>query len=64
MSSSLFIVDARDGGGFHDDRRGGGGSDRFDRRDEYYGSRYNRDDRYEHVPMYMYVLIYRNETFS
>ena len=48
-----FIVFAvhvcRDGG--YDNRRGG---DSYDRRDEYYGSRYNRDDRYYTCDVYVY----------
>ena len=36
--------DGGGGGGYYDDRRGGG--DPYDRRDDYGGGRYNRDDRY------------------
>ena len=38
-----FVLAIHRDGGYYDNRRGG---DPFDRRDEYYGSRYNRDDRY------------------
>ena len=39
----------RDGGYFHHDDRRGGGGDPYDRRDDYYGNRYNRDDRYTYL---------------